>query len=173
MSTRISAVLGFLALAVAGVDQLGACGDKFLVGTLGGRYLSYAGKIHPTRILVYWQEDLDNPRGEGDSILESSLTEAGHSVFIAKDSESLYQRAASGGFEVIMMNVGKPGRSGIDCETSHPIRRSFRSWIFRPAASSPTPRRSSGTRSRRPRPCPISFPRSRKPGHRADDPETD
>jgi hypothetical protein len=107
MSTRISAVLGFLALAVAGVDQLGACGDKFLVGTLGGRYLSYAGKIHPTRILVYWQEDLDNPRGEGDSILESSLTEAGHSVFIAKDSESLYQRAASGGFEVIMMNVGE------------------------------------------------------------------
>ncbi|HVS66090.1 MAG TPA: hypothetical protein VMT85_21605 [Thermoanaerobaculia bacterium] len=107
MSRRISAVLGFLALAAAGVAPLGACGDKFLVGTLGGRYLSYAGKIHPTRILVYWQEDLDNPRGEGDSILETSLTEAGHSVVIAKDSKSLYQSAASGGFEVIMMNVGE------------------------------------------------------------------
>ncbi|MCZ6727697.1 MAG: hypothetical protein O7A98_10155 [Acidobacteria bacterium] len=106
MSRNFSAVLGFLALAVAGVTELSACGDKFLVGTLGGRYLSYQGEVHPTRILVYWQADPEDSGNPGDSILEESLTEAGHSVVIAKDSKSLYQGAASGGFEVIMMDVG-------------------------------------------------------------------
>lgn len=106
MSRSLVAVIGFLALAAAGVTELGACGDKFLVGSLGGNYLIYAGQVHPTRILVYWQSDADDSASADDSILEESLRRAGHTVVIAKDSKSLYQGVASGDFEIIMMNVG-------------------------------------------------------------------
>ena len=105
MSRDLLAVVGFLVLAAAATSELGACGDKFLVGTLGGRYLTYQGPVHPTRILVYWQGDSDDAGEPDDSVLGDSLTEAGHSVVIARDSRSLYQGAASGGFEVIMMNI--------------------------------------------------------------------
>ena len=107
MSRVLLATLGILALVIAGVTELGACGDKFLVGVRGGPQFRYSGAVHPTRILVYWHIDPENDPGDpGDSILEASLKEAGHSVAIVTDSKSLYQEAASGGFEIIMMEVG-------------------------------------------------------------------
>ena len=107
MSRILLATLGCVALIFAGVTELQACGDKFLVGVRGGQYLRYQGAVHPTRILVYWHVDPDTDPGDpGDSVLEASLKEAGHSVQVVKDSRSLYQEAASQGFEIIMMEVG-------------------------------------------------------------------
>jgi hypothetical protein len=101
------AVLGLLALTISGAAELPACGDKFLVGVRGGPQLRFAGAVHPTRILVYWNTDLNDDSGNTDeSTLEASLEEAGHSVAIVNDTEALYHAAVTGGFEVILMDVG-------------------------------------------------------------------
>jgi hypothetical protein len=105
MSKILLATIGVLALMVAGVAELGACGNKFLVAARGGPQLSYSSVADPARILVYWEADPENDSGD-DSILEASLKDAGHSVAIVKDSQDLYREAASGGFEIIMMEVG-------------------------------------------------------------------
>ncbi len=107
MSRILLATLGCVALIFAGVTELHACGDKFLVGVRGGQYLRYQGPVHPTRILVYWQVDPETDPGDpGDSVLEASLKEAGHTVQLVTDSRALYSEAASKGFEIIMMEVG-------------------------------------------------------------------
>ena len=92
---------------LTGVGELNACGDKFLVGVRGGHQLQYMGAIQPTRILVYWHADPDEDSGDdSESVLETSLTDAGHTVALVKDSTSFYQQATGGDFEVILMEVG-------------------------------------------------------------------
>ena len=107
MSKIFLAALVCVAVLMAQVPALDACGDKFLVGVRGGLQLSFSGVVHPTRILVYWHDDPANdPESASDSAFEASLTEAGHTVAIVKDSKALFQEASSRRFEVIMMEVG-------------------------------------------------------------------
>lgn len=106
MPRKITAVLALLTLAGAGATELRACGDKFLVG-LGGGGPRWVGAVHPTRILVYWGSDPEeDPDGSSEADFQSALEYEGHSVAIVKDTDSLYRQAASGDFEVIMMEVG-------------------------------------------------------------------
>ena len=105
MSTRIAAILGLLALAIPGATELAACGDKFLVGLRGGAGFRYLNAAHPTSILVYWQADLDDTEDAGDQVLKAALETAGHTVVIAKDSAAFYREAATGAFEVFMMEL--------------------------------------------------------------------
>ncbi|MEE8367316.1 MAG: hypothetical protein V3S30_03280 [Thermoanaerobaculia bacterium] len=106
MSKIFLVTLGCVVSIFAAVTALHACGDKFLVGVRGGQYLRYQGPVHPTRILVYWNIDPETDPGDpGDSILEATLKEAGHSVQLVTDSRALYSEVASKGFEIIMMDV--------------------------------------------------------------------
>lgn len=109
MCRTLLATLGFVALILVGATDLGACGDKFLVASLGGSF-DYQAVVHPTRILVYWHAEAESdPEALSDSSvaasLEKSLEAAGHSVEVVWDSKSFYQQAASGGFEILMMEI--------------------------------------------------------------------
>lgn len=104
MSKHVSVVVACLALALTGATDLAACGDKYLVGLRGGATLRFADAVQPARILVYWNSD--DPESTGDAFLEQILEEAGHEVTIVKDSESLYEAAASRRFDVITMEIG-------------------------------------------------------------------
>ncbi len=106
MSKTIVAIVGGVAALLVGTSDLQACGDKFLVGIRGGSQLRYQGAVHPTRILVYWNVDLEeDPLDPGESVLEAPLEEAGHDVQVVGDATSLYREAASGAFEIIMMKI--------------------------------------------------------------------
>jgi hypothetical protein len=99
----------------AGVKEVGACGDKFLVGLRGGAGLRWAGAVQPTRLLIYWQaEPGEEPDVEAEALFRSALEEAGHSVTIVKDTGALYREASSRRFEVMMMEIdtarGEQGR---------------------------------------------------------------
>lgn len=119
MPRKITTLLALLTLAGTGATELTACGDKFLVGLGGGGGPRWVGAVHPTRILVYWGSDPEespeespeeNPEEDPDASSEADFQSAmeyeGHSVSIVKDTDSLYRQAASGDFEVIMMEVG-------------------------------------------------------------------
>ena len=108
-------VLALVTLLGAGVNELSACGDKFLVGLRGGAGLRWVGAVEPTSILVYWQpEPGEDPDGSGAALFQSALEEAGHSVTIVKDTSALYREASSRRFEVLMMEIdaarGEHGR---------------------------------------------------------------
>lgn len=106
MSKTILVILGGVAAILVGTSDLQACGDKFLVGIRGGSQLRYQGAVHPTRILVYWNVDLEEDSLDpGASVIEVPLEEAGHEVQVVRDATSLYQEAASGAFEIIMMKI--------------------------------------------------------------------
>ena len=106
MSKTMLAILCGVASILVGTSDLRACGDKFLVGIRGGSQLRYQGAVHPTRILVYWNVDLEkDPLDPGESVLAAPLEEAGHEVQVVGDPKALYQEAASGAFDIIMMKI--------------------------------------------------------------------
>ena len=102
----VPAVLALLVLTAAGSTEVGACGDKFLVGLRGGAGLRWAGTVQPARLLVYWQaEPGEDPDGSAEALFRSTLEEAGHSLTIVKDTSGLYEAVSSNRFEVLMMEL--------------------------------------------------------------------
>lgn len=107
MCWRVTKLLGLLLLVGAGVTEVNACGDKFLVGLRGGAGLRWVDAVHPTHLLVFWQSDpAEDPDGETEALFRAALEEAGHMVTIVKDTTELYREASSRRFEVMMMELG-------------------------------------------------------------------
>jgi hypothetical protein len=98
---RLLIALTIVALSVAGTEIADACGEKFLVAAADA-YAGGATTVTPARILVLWNSEED---GEEDGRLQLALEEAGHTLEVVADAKSLYGSAASGDFDLIMMEL--------------------------------------------------------------------
>lgn len=101
---RLLVVLLFCA-GLGAADAL-ACGDKFLVSGSGGP-MQMQLLTDPARILVYGGEGLDsgvplNPQLEG---LNRTLADAGHTVWLVRDTDDFHSMLEGAEVELVIMEV--------------------------------------------------------------------
>ena len=100
--------IGLLTLgAMAGGQDLLACGDKYLIPGRGvGYQQAYKAKV-PGSIVIYAPTD---PSGAGalrSAQLQAALRAIGHRLTVVKDASEVERLLKAGGVDIVMSDLGK------------------------------------------------------------------
>ena len=94
-------ILFVLALMLANVGPIAACGDKFLGAGRGPRFSKVYAAIYPGRLLLYAP-----PKGElaDMSGLDKALRRAGHQVMIARDLPTFTKALQDRAVDIVLVD---------------------------------------------------------------------
>ena len=96
---RLLILVALLALILAVTPAAFACGDKFLVGTTGARYLRH--NIEPGKVLVYTERA---DAADWDS-RAATLQKQGHAITITGDSAGLWTTLKQEEIDILLLPI--------------------------------------------------------------------
>ena len=101
--------LAVVALLLANIGPIAACGDKFLGAGRGPRFSKVYAAIYPGRLLLYAP-----PKGELADMngLDKALRRAGHQVMIAKDLPTFTKALQDRAVDIVLVDNAHVAEAG-------------------------------------------------------------